>query len=89
MAEEIKEEVKRGRPAKVEEVKVDKVAKALATPYSNLPKAKEESPIKKVETKVILIQTPTGRLDRKTYQIFRTKRGSYRRLLKIEKGVKG
>ena len=52
-----------------------------------------------ITTKEVFMQTPTGRLDKKTYQIFKkyvtkqdgTKvlKGKYRKLLKIEKGVKG
>ena len=51
-----------------------------------------------IRTQEILMLTPRGRLDKKTYQIFekyvtkqdgtRALKGKYKKLLKIEKGVK-
>lgn len=92
MAEQVKEEVKRGRPAKVEVV--DKVQKALDTPYSAAPRVKAETTKKDVQLVEVLIQTPTGRLDKKVYEVYRSKKkdhkgagNTYRRLLRIEKGI--
>lgn len=74
----------RGRQA------VDKVAKALSTPFSGAPKAKVlDAKVKDVKEVEVLIQTPSGRLDKKIYQTFRTATGRYRKLLRIIKGVKG
>lgn len=68
---------------------VDKIAKAIATPENNAPRSKPESVKKEVKTVEVLIQTPTGRLDKKTYEVYRSNNASYRRLIKLEKGVKG
>lgn len=93
MAEQVKEEVKRGRPANVE-APVDKVQKALDTPYSAAPRVAPEKVKKDVQTMEVLVQTPTGRLDKKVYEIYRSKKkdhkgagNTYRRLIKIEKGI--
>jgi len=91
--EQLVEEVKkpRGRQPRAEVLQpvVDKIAKALDTPFSGKPKASSVSVKKDIKTMQILMQTPSGRLDRKTYETYRTKNGSYKRLIKIEKGVRG
>ena len=51
---------------------------------SNKPQAKRE-----VRTVEILIQTPTGRLDKKVYEEYRNSKGKYRRLIQTIKGVRG
>lgn len=86
--ENIQEEPKRrGRPT-LQPV-VDKVAKALATPENTAPRQAAKAVKKDVKTVEVLIQTPTGRMDRKTYEVYRSNNASYRRLIKLEKGVKG
>jgi hypothetical protein len=90
MAEQ--EEIKRrGRPAKVEDLQPveDKIAKALSTPENTAPRRKAKAVKKDVKTIEVLIQTPTGRLDKKTYETYRSNNASYRRLIKLEKGVRG
>jgi len=69
--------------------------KIIGRPKNAEKKAENEE----VTTKEILMLTPRGRLDKKTYQIFkkyvtkqdgtRACKGKYKKLLKIEKGVKG
>lgn len=90
--QEIKvEEVKtRGRRTTVAQPVVDKVAKAINTPYSDEIKSNRKKEEYKIREQVILIQTPKGTMNKKTYGIFGVKNGNakYKRLLKIEKNVK-
>lgn len=79
----------RGRKPSALKPVVDKIAKALATPENTSPRQSAKAVKKDVKTVEVLIQTPTGRLDRKTYEVYRSNNASYRRLIKLEKGVKG
>lgn len=50
---------------------------------------KKEAPKADPKRTEILFQTPTGKLCKKIYETVRTKNASYRRLVAIEKNVKG
>ena len=61
--------------------------------------AEKRAENKDITTKEILMLNPRGRLDKKTYQVFekwvtkqdgtRALKGKYKKLIKVEKGVKG
>lgn len=44
---------------------------------------------KGVELKEVFFQTPKGVMCKKIYECYRTKRGKYRKLVSVEKNVKG
>lgn len=88
------QEVKRGRPARnpndTDQAGNEKAPNSVpGRPVLTKDEAKRLNTRKDVKRKEVLFMTPRGVLCKKVYETFRTGRGSFQRLVEIQKNVKG